>query len=92
MSNRTPLQHLLRSLLPPGRASKAATPAPDFEETRPDATAPPRRADVRRASGANSPLDASRGPAEGTDIMEYPDDTASSLMDQFFPGPDKRAS
>ena len=91
MDRRTPLQHLLHTLLPP--RGLAETPTPDFMDTRPDDThaapatrqaAPPRKP----RAWAESALDLELG----TDIMEYPDDTAADLMDEFFAKSEKRAA
>jgi hypothetical protein len=92
MDRRTPLQHLLRNFLP--SRGKATTPAHDFMDTRPDGPdaaaalrqiAPP----PRQPGGWNeSAIDL----VLGTEIMEYPDDTATDLMDEFFNSSTKRAA
>ena len=96
MDYRTPLQHLLRTLLPSGDSSGATAAAPDFEDTRPDApdgTSTPALRAVERTqrpqgAWAESALDL----VLGTEIMEYPDDTAADLMDQFFAKSEQRAA
>jgi|SRR5690349_14853585 len=89
MDYRSPLQHLLHSLLPSRGRADAATAAPEFADTQPvDERAAETQASRRRASLENrrafgwteSALDL----AGGTEIMEYPDDTAADLMDEFF--------
>ncbi len=95
MDYRTPLQHLLRTLLPSRGPSDPGAPAPDFVDTRPDddraptpvlrAVAPPQR---QPGAWAESALDL----VLGTEIMEYPDDTAADLMDEFFAKSEKRAA
>jgi hypothetical protein len=92
MDRRTPLQHLLHNFLP--SRGKAATPAPDFMDTRPDGPdgaaalrqvpAPPRQPGGWNESAIDLVL--------GTEIMEYPDDTATDLMDEFFNSSTKRAA
>ena len=94
MDRRTPLQHLLRNLRP--SRGQAAPPAPDFMDTRPDA------AHAAPAPGARQGTPAPRQPGGwsesaidlvlGTEIMEYPDDTAADLMDEFFANPQERAA
>ncbi len=96
MDYRTPLQHLLRTLLPSHGPSDPVAPAPDFEDTCPadgHAAATP----VVRAVGApqrqpgawaQSALDLE----QGTEIMEYPDGAAADLMDEFFAKSEKRAA
>jgi hypothetical protein len=90
MDYRSPLQHLLHSLLPTrGRAPTAAT-VPDFADTQPvdqraaDAQAARRQAalEERWSTGwAESGIEL----AGGTEIMEYQDDdTAADLMDEYF--------
>jgi hypothetical protein len=99
MDYRTPLQQLLRTLRPsrdPAAAPDPA-PAPDFVDTRPDedrrastttvlrTVAPPQRP---QGAWAESALDL----VLGTEIMEYPEDTAADLMDEFFAKSEKRAA
>lgn len=90
MERRSHLQHLLRNLLPARGKSTAAEP--DFMDTRPEphvSAASRQIAGARRAAGwAESAIDLQLG----TDIMEYPDDTAAGLMDEFFSAPEKRAA
>jgi hypothetical protein len=96
MDYRTPLQHLLRTLLPSHGPSDPVAPAPDFADTRPTddsaAAAPVRRtaASQQRRPGAwdESALDL----VLGTEIMEYPDGAAADLMDEFFAKSEKRAA
>ena len=96
MDYRTPLQHLLRTLLPSRGPSDPVAHAPDFADTRPiddpaaaapvlRAVAPPQR---QPGAWAESALDL----VLGTEIMEYPDDTAADLMDEFFAKSEKRAA
>ena len=96
MDYRTPLQHLLRNLLPSRGAAAPAAAAPEFMDTQPDTervasvqvlrpTAPPRR---QPGAWAESAIDL----VLGTDIMEYPEDTAADLMDEFFDKTKKRAA
>jgi hypothetical protein len=90
MDYRTPLQHLLHKLLPV--PAQPPAPAEDFEDTRPDdshsqppAAAVPAR---NRVPLGASPLD----PFPGTEVMEYPDDAAAELLDEFFNQANKRAA
>ena len=96
MDYRTPLHHLLRTLLPSRRPSDPGAPAPDFVDTcpvdDPAAATPVLRAvaSPQRQPGAwaESALDL----VLGTEIMEYPEDTAADLMDEFFAKSDQRAA
>ena len=92
MDRRTPLQHLLRNFLP--SRGRAATPTPDFMDTRPDGA---HAASVRASRQVASPPRRPGGWNEsaidlvlGTEVMEYPDDTAADLMDEFFTKPEKK--
>ena len=87
MPNRTPLQHLLRTLVP-GRRS--GTSAQDFQETQRNEDALDRSAAPRRPTTgwAESAIDLELG----TEIMEFPEDTAAGLLDEYFPEPRQRAS
>ena len=92
MDRRTPLQHLLHNLLP--SRGRAATPTPDFMDTRPDGA---HAASVRASRQVASPPRRPGGWNEsaidlvlGTEVMEYPDDTAADLMDEFFAKPEKK--
>jgi hypothetical protein len=87
MEQRTPLQHLLRSLLP----SRGKSTTPEFMDTRPegpDMAAALRQVPLPRRGWAESAIDLELG----TDIMEYPEDTAADLMDEFFAKSEKRAA
>ena len=93
MDRRTPLQHLLRNFLP--TSDKTAAPAPDFMDTRsegPHATSPPaarQEPPPRQSAGwSESAIDLELG----TEIMEYPDDTAADLMNEFFANSNKKAA
>jgi hypothetical protein len=96
MDYRTPLQHLLRTLLPSRGPSDPVAAAPDFLDTRPDDDRPGATPVVRAVAArqrqpgafAQSALDLE----QGTEIMEYPDDTAADLMDEFFAKSEKRAA
>ena len=93
MDRRTPLQHLLRNLLP--TRGSAATPTPDFMDTRPDGA---HAASVRASRQVSFQPPGRRGGWNesaidlvlGTEVMEYPDDTAADLMDEFFAKPEKK--
>jgi hypothetical protein len=97
MNYRTSL-HLLRSLLPSRGPADACATAREFMDTRPAGNAedaPLERGASRMASQefctttwAESAIDL----AHGTEIMEFPDDTAADLMDQFFSQSDQRAA
>ncbi len=107
MDYRTPLQHLLRTLLPTRQQTPASEAETQFADTRPSADAadaepaPPRR-ESRRAVAERKPA-AKRGAtsgwgessielAQGTEIMEFPEDTAADLMDEYFAELSKRAA
>ena len=94
MNHRSPLQHLLHTLLP-----AKGTPNPpadtDFVDTQPvDARAAAAQASRRRAAlprrgmWAESALDLETG----SEIMEMPDDAAADLMDEFFAKTAKKAA
>ena len=97
MDYRTPLQQLLRTLLPSRDPAATAAPATDFVDTRPDddrrtstpsvlrTVAPPQRP---QGAWAESALDL----VLGTEIMEYPEGAAADLMDEFFAKSEKRAA
>ncbi|MEO5685799.1 MAG: hypothetical protein ABIR54_00415 [Burkholderiaceae bacterium] len=72
------------------------TSAPDFVDTRPDAALGATPATSRRAPPKQGPAtgwaESAINLAEGTEIMEYPEDTAADLMDEFFAQPEKRAA
>ena len=94
MNHRSPLQHLLHTLLPAkGTPSPAADT--DFVDTQPvDARAAAAQASRRRATlpkrgmWAESALDLETG----SEIMEMPDDAAADLMDEFFAKAAKKAA
>ncbi len=91
MDHRTPRQHLLRRLLP--TRGRAVAAAPDFADTRPEPQRPAQRssgksAQRRPGAFAESAVDL----VLGTEVMEYPDDTAADLMDEFFATAKKRAA
>jgi hypothetical protein len=96
MQHRSPLQHLLHNLLPSKGSPERAPGATDFVDTQPvDASAAAVQAARRTlklpptsAAWAESALDLELG----TDIMEYPDDTAADLMDEFFASSEKKAA
>ena len=94
MNHRSPLQHLLHTLLP----AKGLPDNPadtDFVDTQPvDARAAAAQASRRRATlprrglWAESALDLECG----SEIMEVPDDAAADLMDEFFAKSEKKAA
>ena len=86
MDRTTPLQHLLRNLLP--ARGKAMPPPPEFLDTRPEPAARQAVPARRPTAWAESAVDLELG----TDVMEYPEDTAADLMDEFFAGSEKRAA
>ena len=105
MDYRTPLQHLLRSLLPSRDQTHLDSSRPDFANTRPDADFGDRNASApeqRQAALGRTPATQRRQPvawaessidlAQGTEIMEFPDDTAADLMDEYFAKSQKRAA
>jgi len=86
MNHRSPLQHLLHTLLP-AKGTPSAPADTDFVDTQPvDARAAAAQASRRRAAlprrglWAESALDLEAG----SEIMEMPDDAAADLMDEFF--------
>ena len=96
MDYRTPLQHLLHRLLPSLAHAEPAAPAHDFEDTRPDdSRARPPAALRQVASTTRQPGTGSQSTIDlvlGTEVMEYPEDTAANLMDEFFAKSEKRAA
>ena len=94
MDYRTPLQHLLQRFHLSRAHAPATAPAHDFEDTRPDdSRARPALRQVAAAS--RQPVARSQSTIDlvlGTEVMEYPDDTASDLMDEFFAKSEKRAA
>ena len=94
MDRRTPLQQRLRNLLP--TRGRPATSKPEFLDTRPDG---PNAASVRASRHGAAPPRQPGGWSEsaidlvlGTEVMEYPDDTAADLMDEFFSSAKKRSA
>ncbi len=96
MDYRTPLQLLLHKLLPSRPHADALVRAQDFEDTRPDdSRARPPAALRQVASTQRQPGTGSQSTIDlvlGTEVMEYPEDTAADLMDQFFDSSKKRAA
>jgi hypothetical protein len=98
MDYRTPLQHLLHRLLPSLAHAEPAAPAHDFEDTRPDDSRarPPAAlrqvASTTRQPGTGTGSQSTIDLVLGTEVMEYPDGTASDLMDEFFAKSEKRAA
>ena len=96
MDYRTPLQHLLHRLLPSLSHAQEAVPAHDFEDTRPDDRRARPPAALRQVAptprqpgtGSQSTIDL----VLGTEVMEYPEETAANLMDEFFAKSEKRAA
>ncbi len=95
MNYRTSL-HLLRNLLPSRGQADAPATATDFMDTRPSGDTGQAASGARRMAAqefctttwAESAIDL----AQGTEIMEFPDDTAADLMDEFFAKTEKRAA
>ncbi len=97
MNYRTSL-HLLRNLLPSRGQADAPATAREFMDTCPSGDTAhathepgsPRMApqEFCTTTWAESAIDL----AQGTEIMEFPDDTAADLMDQFFSQSDQRAA
>jgi hypothetical protein len=96
MDYRTSLQHLLHKLLPSRAPGEAAAHAPDFADTCPDDShAPPATALRPVASSQRPSAPRSQSTIDlvlGTEVMEFPDDTAANLMDEFFAKSEKRAA
>ncbi len=91
MDRRTPLQHLLHSLLP--ARGKPTSSEPEFQDTRPQG--PDMAAALRQVASARRPTTWAESAVDlelGSDVMEYPDDTAADLMDEFFAKSEKRAA
>ncbi len=105
MDYRTPLQHLFRTLLPARHHTEAPATPPAFADTCRDVDADtepvPLRSEAGRAA-AEKALPAQRALVAragnesaidlvlGTEVMEYPEDTAADLMDEFFTRPEKK--
>lgn len=96
MDYRTPLHQLLRTLLPSRDPSVPVAAGPDFEETRPEDPRGASTSTLRAVERAQRPQGAWAESALdlvlGTEIMEYPEDTAADLMDEFFAKSEKRAA
>ncbi len=91
MERRTPLQHLLRNLLP--SRGKSTISQLEFMDTRPEG--PDMAAALRQVASSPRPAAWTESAVDlelGTDIMEYPEDTAADLMDEFFARSEKRAA
>jgi hypothetical protein len=88
MSHRTPLQQMLRNLLPSRHRPRDQPAVPEFADTRPTADKTSATLPCPAMGWAESSIEL----AEGTEIMEYPEDTATDLMDQFFAESKKQAS
>jgi hypothetical protein len=86
MDRTTNLQQLLRNLLP--SRGRTAASHPEFMDTRPEPHLRQVPSSRRPTVFAESSVDL----ALGTDIMEYPEDTAADLMDEFFANAEKRAA
>jgi hypothetical protein len=94
MNYRMPLQQLMRKLSPPGSADRAAS-VDDFMDTRPDVGHAPSTGRRQAAPTPRQPGSWSESAielAQGTEIMEFPDDTAADLMDEYFAAPAKRGA
>ena len=106
MDYRTPLQHLFRTLLPSRHHAEAPATPPAFADTCRDVDADtepvPLRREVGRAAAEKAPpaprrsspawAESSIELAQGTEIMEFPEDTAADLMDEYFAELSKRAA
>jgi hypothetical protein len=96
MDYRSPLQHLLRTLLPSRGPTDPVAPAPDFMDTQPVdapvAATPALRAVASQQRQPGAWAESALDLVLGTEIMEYPDDTAADLMDEFFAKSEKRAA
>ena len=95
MNHRSPLQHMLHSLMPSKGTPDTAAADADFVDTQPvDAHAAAVQASRRRGGlprrglWAESALDLERG----SEIMEVRDDDAADLMDRFFAKSTKKAA
>ena len=91
MDYRTPLQNLLQRFALSRAHAPAKASVQDFEDTRPDDSRARRPAALRQVASvarSQSTIDL----VVGTEVMEYPDDTASDLMDEFFAKSEKRAA
>jgi hypothetical protein len=96
MNYRMPLQQLLRKLSPPPGSADRTAPVDDFMDTCPDVgRAPPSTGRRQAAPTPRQPGTWSESAielAQGTEIMEFPDDTAADLMDEYFAAPAKRGA
>jgi len=89
MDHRSPLQHLLHSLLPARARPGRDDVRPEFADTQALDDRAPASAPARRPlAWAESALDLARG----SDITELPDDAAAELMEQFFARSGKKAA
>ena len=81
----------VRNLLP--ARGKPTSREPAFLDTRPEG--PDESAALRQLVSSRRPTAWAESAVDlelGTDIMEYPDDTAADLMDEFFAQEQKRAA
>ena len=96
MDYRTPLQHLLHKLLPSRVHADPVAPPRDFADTRPDDSRARPPAALRQVGPTlGQPGARSQSTIDlvlGTEVMEYPEDTAANLMDEFFAKSEKRAA
>ena len=96
MDYRSPLQHLLRNLLPSRGPTDPVAPAADFVDTQPvdspAAATPVLRAVASQQRQPGTWAESALDLVLGTEIMEYPDDTAADLMDEFFAKSEQRAA
>ena len=96
MDYRSPLQHLLHSLLP-SRSRPDTAIRHDFADTQPvdehaAAVQAARHQTEREHRWSAGWTESAIELAVGTEIMEYPEDAAADLMDQFFDMAHKRAA
>jgi len=88
MDYRTSLQHLLHKLLPSLGHADAPASANAFADTCLDDARPASPTALRRVASSRQPTGAWSETAIdlvlGTEIMEFPDDTAADLMHEYF--------
>ena len=88
MDYRTSLQHLLHKLLPSLGHADAPVSAHAFADTCMDEARAASPAGLRRVASGKRPSEAwsetSLDLVLGTEIMEFPDDTAADLMHEYF--------